>query len=402
MILFIANRFLKSRKNSSGFSIFSLIAILGIAIGVASLIIAINVLDGFDLTIREKVENLDSHIQIVGFSDLPINEKDSTDKRVKELIPNQLVHIDKYVSRLVIAGTKKIKEGVQLKGVGADYFRKKEGLKIIEGERNLSNNTNFLLVGKTLANKLRVKIDDEIVVYSVGNNQYDIFSSNIEKIKVTGIFESGLAKFDDAYIYTNIDSAKMFLMFRKQVSGYEIKLNSLNNIDSIVNHLQNNLRYPNYVKSVFDSYKHIFNWIELQKKPIPLILGLIILVAVFNIISTLLMIILEKINSVGVLRSLGAKQYQIIIIFLLHGITIGVIGVLFGNFLAVGLSYLQNHYDVITLPGTIYFISKVPLIINLSTNVLVSIITLALVLVVSIIPSIIAARISPLFIIRFK
>ncbi|HRI48384.1 MAG TPA: ABC transporter permease, partial [Ignavibacteriaceae bacterium] len=138
MILFIANRFLKSRKNSSGFSIFSLIAILGIAVGVASLIIAINVLDGFDLTIREKVENLDSHIQIVGFSDLPINEKDSTDKRVKELIPNQLVHIDKYVSRLVIAGTKKIKEGVQLKGVGADYFRKKEGLKIIEGERNLS------------------------------------------------------------------------------------------------------------------------------------------------------------------------------------------------------------------------------------------------------------------------
>ena len=402
MILFIANRFLKSRKNSSGFSIFSLIAILGIAVGVASLIIAINVLDGFDLTIREKVENLDSHIQIVGFSDLPINEKDSTDKRVKELIPNQLVHIDKYVSRLVIAGTKKIKEGVQLKGVGADYFRKKEGLKIIEGERNLSNNTNFLLVGKTLANKLRVKIDDEIVVYSVGNNQYDIFSSNIEKIKVTGIFESGLAKFDDAYIYTNIDSAKIFLRFREQVSGYEIKLNSLNSIDSIVNHLQNNLRYPNYVKSVFDSYKHIFNWIELQKKPIPLILGLIILVAVFNIISTLLMIILEKINSVGVLRSLGAKQYQIIIIFLLHGITIGVIGVLFGNFLAVGLSYLQNHYDVITLPGTIYFISKVPLIINLSTNVLVSIITLALVLVVSIIPSIIAARISPLFIIRFK
>jgi len=402
LILFIANRFLKSRKNSSGFSIFSLIAILGIAVGVASLIIAINVLDGFDLTIREKVENLDSHIQIVGFSDLPINEKDSTDKRVKELIPNQLVHIDKYVSRLVIAGTKKIKEGVQLKGVGADYFRKKEGLKIIEGERNLSNNTNFLLVGKTLANKLRVKIDDEIVVYSVGNNQYDIFSSNIEKIKVTGIFESGLAKFDDAYIYTNIDSAKIFLRFREQVSGYEIKLNSLNSIDSIVNHLQNNLRYPNYVKSVFDSYKHIFNWIELQKKPIPLILGLIILVAVFNIISTLLMIILEKINSVGVLRSLGAKQYQIIIIFLLHGITIGVIGVLFGNFLAVGLSYLQNHYDVITLPGTIYFISKVPLIINLSTNVLVSIITLALVLVVSIIPSIIAARISPLFIIRFK
>jgi lipoprotein-releasing system permease protein len=114
------------------------------------------------------------------------------------------------------------------------------------------------------------------------------------------------------------------------------------------------------------------------------------------------MIILEKMNSIGILRSLGAKRRQITIIFLLHGIVIGTIGVFFGNVLAYTLSIIQIKFDIITLPGAIYFVSKVPLIINLYTYLLISGITFLLVLIVSIIPSLIASKISPLKILRFN
>jgi lipoprotein-releasing system permease protein len=404
LILFITKKFLEGRKNSSGFSIFSIIAILGIGIGVAALIIALSVLNGFEEVIQDKLVNLDSHIQIVGFSDKPLSNQVKTVEEVNKLIGNELTSINSFVAQLVIVGKKKIKEGITLKGIPNKYFSDKTGIRVISGGLNLEDKSNQIIIGKTLASKLLVSINDEIVIYALrGSSTLNngLFPS-IEKFKIVGIFESGMAKYDDTFAYIDLTTSQSFLELNDDVSGYEIKLSNISNVDSLVNLLQSNLRYPHYVKSVFQSYQHIFNWIELQKKPIPFVLGLIILVAVFNIISTLLMIILEKMNSIGILRSLGAKRRQITIIFLLHGIVIGTIGVFFGNVLAYTLSIIQIKFDIITLPGAIYFVSKVPLIINLYTYLLISGITFLLVLIVSIIPSLIASKISPLKILRFN
>jgi lipoprotein-releasing system permease protein len=404
LILFITKKFLEGRKNSSGFSVFSIIAILGIGIGVAALIIALSVLNGFEEVIQEKLVNLDSHIQIVGFSDTPLPNQQKTIDEVNGLIANELTAINPFVTQLVIVGKKNIKEGITLKGVPNNYFSEKYGIVAVSGTLDFKKDTNQIIIGKILASKLLVSVNDEIVVYALrGNSSFsnDVLPS-IEKFKIVGIFESGMAKYDDTFAYIDIETAQSFLELKEKVSGYEIKLSNISNVDSLVILLQTNLRYPHYVKSVFQSYQHIFNWIELQKKPIPFVLGLIIIVAVFNIISTLLMIILEKMNSIGLLRSLGARRKQITMIFLLHGLIIGIIGVILGNLLAFTLSIIQIKFDVITLPGAIYFVSKVPLIINYETYLIISGITFLLVLIVSFIPSLIASKISPLSTLRFN
>lgn len=406
MILFITKKFLSNKKYSSGLSVFSLIAIIGISIGVAALIIALSVLNGFEKTIEDKLVNLDSHIQVIGFSESTLPQPEKTIPLISSLIKDELKELEPFISKLVIIGNRNFKEGITLKGVSSVYFQNKSNIELISGSLNFDDfsNSKQIIVGKTLANKLLLKVGDAVSVFALKDQSFLSLDNlpSIEKFVVSGIFASGMAKYDDTFAYASFNEVQHFLLQNDNVSGYEIKINDVSKIDSLTNYLQTKLRYPHYVKNVFENYRHIFNWIELQKEPIPFVLGLIIIVAVFNIISTLLMIVLEKMNAIGILRSLGAKKYQISVIFLLHGIVIGIAGILLGNFLAYALSIIQIEFDVITLPGSIYFVSKVPLIIDFNTYLLVSAITFVLVIIVSYLPSMFAARINPLTILRFN
>ena len=166
--------------------------------------------------------------------------------------------------------------------------------------------------------------------------------------------------------------------------------------------LQDNLRYPHYVTTVFQLYRHIFTWIELQKKPIPIVLGLIIIVAVFNILSTLLMIVMEKFNAIGIFKSLGVPKKKINLIFLQHGIVIGFIGVAFGAFISYLLIQLQLHFNIISLPPEIYFTSTVPLVLDPYVFVYISLISFFLCILASILPAYIASKLNPISILRFN
>jgi len=186
------------------------------------------------------------------------------------------------------------------------------------------------------------------------------------------------------------------------ISGMNIKINDVSKIDSLTAELQDFLRYPHYVRSIFDVHRNIFTWLDLQKEPIPIVLGLIILVAVFNIIGTLLMIVLERTNTIGVLKSLGATRNQILKIFILQGGFLGLIGILFGNILAFLLSFMQNKFELITVPGDIYFMSQVELSMNIENYIIISLITFFLCIIAAVIPSYIASRINPITAIKFS
>src|SRR5690606_38892836 len=178
---------------------------------------------------------------------------------------------------------------------------------------------------------------------------------SIIKFKITGIFESGMAEYDDLAAFVNIKSAEKLFGADNSVSGYDIKLKNVSQIDSITSYLNSQLRYPFYAESIYQTHRNIFTWIDLQKKPIPIILVLIIIVAVFNIVGTLLMIVLEKTNAIGILKSLGAKRNQIVKVFIYQGIFISLIGILIGNVLAFVLTFLQLEFNLIALPSSVYF-----------------------------------------------
>jgi len=204
------------------------------------------------------------------------------------------------------------------------------------------------------------------------------------------------------YAYIKLSDAQLLFDIGDNVTGYNIKLGDISRIDSLTKYLAKKLRYPHAVKSIYQSHRNIFTWIELQKKPIPIVLGLIIIVAVFNIIGTLLMVVLEKTNSIGVLKSLGAKGKQIVGIFIIQGFILAVMGIILGNALATILIQIQLKFDVISLPSSVYFMSNVPILMRLDTYLIVSVLTFFLCIFASIIPSFIASRIRPIESLRFN
>ena len=401
--LLILKNILFSKKDRKFLNIFISIAVGGIALGVATLIIALSVLNGYDKLVTKRLLQLDAHIQITGFGNKPLADPPKIEGQIQSLVKNELVSIQPFVTKVGILGKSRIKEGITLHGIQQNYFKSSNGFQLIKGNLFQSNSKEVIL-GKSLANKLLTGVGDTLKFFAM-SSESDFFTNStpiVEKVVVCGIFESGMSKFDDSFALLDLKSLQNIFSLQQSVSGFELKLSSLSKVDSLANLLQENLRYPAYVKTIFNNYKAIFTWIELQKKPIPIILALIILVAVFNIISTLLMMVIDKSEFIGTLRILGARQIQIVMVFLAQGMIIGIAGIFLGNVLALFLMKLQTTFNIITLPSTVYFVSEVPLFFQSWISLLVSSLTFMVTLLVSILPSFIASKIQPVTTLRFS
>ena len=398
---YISKNFIISRKDSRFISLISTISIIGIALGVATLIIAISVLKGFEQTITNKVIDFDSHIKITSYrTTLPDYQK-SMPWLETQLAPFN-PDITPFASKLVIVSHKKKKDGISLIGIAPKNEKPFLVRNIVEGKYKLTD--DGILIGKKLAEKLFVKVGDKITVFALRKDEIPSPENlpNIKKFVVSGIFESGMTEYDDTYAYTSLASAQNLFDMGDNITGFNIKLGDISKIDSLTLFLGKSLRYPHSVRSIYQLHRNIFTWIELQKEPIPIVLALIILVAVFNIVGTLLMIVLEKTNAIGILKSLGSKQKQIITIFLIHGSILGLVGIVFGSVLGYLLMFIQEKFNVITLPSSVYFMAKVPFLITADTFIEISIITFLLCIIASLIPSFIASRIKPVNALRFS
>ena len=397
---YIAKNLILSRKDSRFINLISMISIIGIALGVATMIIAISVLNGFEQTITNKVIDFDSHIKITSYrTHLPDYHK--TLPWLEEQLAAYKPEITPIASKLVIVSFKKKKEGLNLIGIDAKNEKPFLVRNLIIGDYILSDNS--ILIGKKLADKLFVEVGDKINVFALTNDEIPSPENlpNIEKFLVSGIFESGMTEYDDNYAYTSLESAQKLFALEDNITGINIKLADISKIDSLTTYLSRSLRYPYFVRSVYQLHRNIFTWIELQKEPIPIVLALIILVAVFNIVGTLLMIVLEKTRAVGILKTLGSKRKQIITVFLINGSIIGITGIVFGSILGYLLMFIQEKFDIITLPSSVYFMSKVPFLITADTFISIAIITFLLCIIASVIPSYIASRIKIVNALRF-
>ena len=398
---FISIRYILSNKDSRLLNLISVITIAGITLGVATLIIALSVLKGFEDTLTQKIMDFDSHIKITSYKDnLP-----NSNVYLKELdskLRNQFVFISPYISNLAIISAKNRKEGINITGILPGKEAEKISSNLVSGQLNLSK-TNSLVIGKTLATKLLVGVGDKVTLFALKNGMLPSPANipNIEQFIIGGIFESGMAEYDNLIGYTSLSSAQNLFSMPSAINGINIKLKNITNIDSIAFILKKEASYPYRVKTIYEIHRNIFTWIQLQKKPIPIVLGLIILVAVFNIISALLMLVLEKTNAIGILKSLGAKGKSIVRIFIYQGIYLSIIGIISGNLLALILMYLQLKLNIIKVPSSVYFVTKVPIEMTLQIFALVSIVTFLLSLLASIIPSYFASRINPVTALRF-
>lgn len=400
---FIARRYLRSRRNAGFFSFIAAIAILGVALGSAALIIALTVLGGFEREITEKVVGFTSHVQVLAFQNQPLHHSDRSMAMMTDSLP-VIRSVSPFVFREALIRSREGVDGVLLKGIDPAEDNSTTRRYIVAGLYDLERErggTPKLVVGRKLAVKLGLGVGDRATIFGIAGFPDD-GRARVMQFIVSGIYESGMSEYDDVYAFTDLPDAQSLFQMGDAVYGYDLLLSSVDSAASVADRVQDLLGYPHYGRTVFQTYRNLFSWIELQKKPIPIILGLIIIVATVNIIGTLLMMVLDKTREIGVLRSLGATRWGIMRIFLRQGLTIALVGTFLGNALAFALCYAQMQFRFFALPSDIYFMTSVPILLRPGQFLLVSAVTIALCLLSSLVPARLAARLRPVTAIRFS
>jgi lipoprotein-releasing system permease protein len=402
---FLTKRFLKPGKESNFISFITLISISGVAIGVTALIIAVSVLNGFEKEITERAISVASHIQVISFKPAGIKDYQSVINQMRDPQENLgIVSAHPFAQREAVIKFKDNTEGILLKGVRGEDSIFSSQRKIVQGSGNISivdSGLSSIVIGNKLASKLNIGVGNKVFVIATVGLPSPSNPPEVKPFKVIGIYESGLREYDDVLMYCSLGDAQKLFSLGSNVTGIELMINDITRIQEVTVKIRRLLGYPLYANSVFRIYKGLFTWVELQKKPIPIVLGLIIIVAAFNIIAFLLMIVLEKTEAIGILKSLGSTNRDITKIFFLQGLFISITGIILGNILGYGLCFLELEYNLIKLPD-IYYIHHVPILLDWSTGIFITVITFLLSLIVIIIPSYLASRLSPVTSLRFK
>ncbi|MBS1493804.1 MAG: ABC transporter permease [Bacteroidetes bacterium] len=375
---------------------------MGVALGVAALIIVTSVLNGFELEIKNKVAGLVSHIQLNSFEQKGIVDYPSVISRLKNEYKD-ITGISPYVQREALIKYKDNVEGIILKGVDQKTDISTAKSRIVSGDFNLTPiDTTFsrLLIGDKLAKKLNVEVGKKVFVFGLKGVPSPVNPPKIKQFIVAGTYETGLKDYDDVLIYTDIATTQKLFEFGNNISGIEMNMNNIDNLDATSASINDFLGYPYSAKSMFKIFRTLFTWVELQKTPAPIILSMIILVATFNIVGTLLMLVLEKTNSIGILKSLGSSNGDIMEIFIFDGLIIGFVGIILGNIIGIGLCFLELKFKFFALPE-FYYMKNVPILLQPEYIVIVSLISFALCFLATTIPAYFASKISPIKSLKF-
>ncbi len=403
-LLLLIKRFLNSNRKSGLVSSVSKITIGGIAIGITVVILALTILDGFENVVSDKINEFNAQIKVTGFGNRNLPASEFVAKKINENFEKDISSVDPFASKLAIIKSQKVTDGITLTGVNTQFASSSFNKFLVDGSIFSSEPTNKeVLIGKNLAQKMGIRKGDRITLFCLKGNAPPSSENPpaIEQFIVIGIFESGISEYDDGNAFINLKSAQELFGMSDEVSGFNISINDNSKLSAISSKLQDYLGYPFYVRTIYQVHQNIFTWIELQKKPIPIVLGLIIIVALFNIVGTMLMIVLEKTNTIGVLRSIGMKRNSVLKIFLGNSMYLILWGLFIGISLSLVLSFLQMKFDLISLPSGVYFVTSVPISIRVENYLLVSAVTIIVAFLSSLIPAYVASKIKPITAIRF-
>ena len=402
----ITFRFLKARKKDGFLNIISIFSFIGIGLGVAVLIIVMSVMNGFRTELVNKIVGFNSHITVK-----PYENKIEIEKLKKtnlNLISKELVLSNSGESIIMKNNTSK---GLILRGYSSKDFSKLEMInnKTFLGDMN-NLNKNFISIGKELSFTLDLNIGDNISIMS--SSGVETIIGNLPKQKtftVLSIFESGLADFDNNIAFINLDTLEEFFDLKKEDRNLEIYLKNPLNIKTQKTIVQK--IFPNdFVYSWADSNSSLFSALKIERNVMFIILSLIIIVAAFNIVSGLTILVKNKTREIAILKSIGVLNRSIVKIFFLVGVTIGTSATIFGIILGVTFSiyvenirqFLSTVFNISLFPEEIYFLSTMPSEINPSSIFIISLCSIFITIIVSIFPALRAAKLDPIQALKYE
>ncbi len=402
---FISKRIVSAKENKNVFSrpIIRL-TIFAIALSVAIMLISLSVLDGFQSEITNKVISFSSHIQISN------NEKISETEEIPlELTDSLLISVQhnsaiKDISNIIYEfGLVKTDDdfmGINLKGVEDDYDFSDFSDKIIDGDRIKSDSSIF--ISENIANKLNLKVTDKIRVYFPSVNSERV---NVRPFYVCGIFNINMNELDESLSFVSLSKLQKLKKWEEnEVSLIEINVSDFTKVDEVKNQLAVSVEdyYNKNIVSIKDLYPQIFDWLDLMNINVVVIIVLMLIVAVVNIITSLLILILEKTKFIGILKSLGTSNLSIRKVFMYNSIYLVSKGLLWGNIIALLILFTQYSFQIISLDPKIYYMNSVPISFDLLSFLMLNIGTLIVCFVMMILPTIVITKISAVKAIRFE
>jgi lipoprotein-releasing system permease protein len=409
--LFVARRYLRSKRQVKFISLITYISIAGVMIGTAALIIVLSVMNGFESEVRSRIIGFDAHVKVRAFHDRGIDNYPEVLDKIKD-IPH-IIAAAPYITEKAMIVSRERKEGVIIKAIDpklerqvtdlvntVEYGTLNLGLIEKEGERAYPG----ILLGYSLADRLVVGLGDKVQLLSAAGLDIGGFGSmpRAMTFRVAGYFKIGLYEYDDNFAFIGIPEGQRLFEMGNKVSGIQFKLSDMNLAGDIAQKIDERLGYPYTTVTWFELNKNLFSWMQFEKWIAFIILSLIILVAAFNIVSTLIMVVLEKTKEIGILKSMGATNESVMRIFVYQGIVAGVIGAALGLIVGYSLCWAQIKFQFFSLPPDVYIISALPILMKPLDFVFIAAAALSLSLVATLYPAYRAAKLDPVQAIRYE
>ena len=405
---FLAKRYLKTKCRVGFISTTTYISIGGVALGVTALIIVLSLMNGFSTEVRSKLLGMDAHLRVLKFHGEWIEDYQKVARDIGGL--PHVAAAAPFIYWEGMAASAHSTAGVKIKGIDPAKASKVTDINqsFLYGELGLGTvpekDCAGIAIGNTLADRLQVSLGDEIYLLSPkGTTLTSLWGiPKMRKFAVTGIFQTGLYDFDASLVCISIPSAQHLLGSEDAVTGIEVKLDDIYKVGAVTRQINKALGYPYYTLTWEQMYRHLFNWMKLEKWASFIVLSLIILVAAFSIISTLVMMVMEKTREIGILKAMGATSKSIRRIFMWQGLVAGILGTASGCIIGYLLCWIQQNFKVISLPADIYIISAVPVNMRVWDFICISVGSLAICFLASLYPANKASSLQPVEAIRYE
>jgi lipoprotein-releasing system permease protein len=405
-VSFIARRYLRSKQRHGFLSVITLISVLGFVIGTGVLVITLAAMKGFELEVKTRIVGTTGHVTIYDrfnecLSDWePLDSELSKYARIEAVAP--FIY---YKAAISSAGDN---DGVIVRGIvpSKEVAVTRLAESIRYGDWRMLVDTSDvrpILLGLVLAERLNVAVGDEVVLYSLrGEALSEGQPPRMMKFAVDGVFETGMYEYDAALCYIRLRDAQRLFLLPDRVTGFQLKVDDWNEADQIAASLSEDLDQNLYTVDWKQMHKNLFGWMELEKLMMLIVLSLIVLVAAFNIISSLIMTVIDKRREIAVLKTLGVPARGIGAIFRWQGVVVGIVGTVVGVLLGLVVCWLQQTFSLVSLPPEIYFIDFLPVIVDPRDVAVVATVSIAISLLATIYPSRRASRLYPIEILRYE
>lgn len=404
--LFLSLRYLRAKRKQTFISVITVISVLGVMVGVMALVVVLSVMNGFRADLMSKILGVNSHILVLRYGGA-FGDYKKIVERVDKL--DGVVASTPFIYAQVMANNSGNVSGALLRGVDPKNAARVVSFEEMIKEGSLASleedagGSSPIVVGRELSRQIGIGPGDIVTLLSPEGKLTPLGRSpNTKRFRVTGIFDSGMYEYDASMVFVSLKEAQDFLAMGDRVTGLEVRVDDIYESDKIAKQIQADLGYPYWTKDWKVMNRSLFSALKLEKVTMFVILTMIVLVGALNIISTLVMVVMEKTRDIAILRAMGASAKSIMSIFMLQGLLVGLIGTMAGLASGLGICHLLGKYKFISLPADVYYISTLPVRVEFVDVWLVALAAVFISFVATLYPSWYGSRVDPVEAIRYE